>query len=181
MQIKKTDLLLLPNLLTLFRLFLLPFAFYFLLKKTNSGLVIAIILLGIAYFSDIFDGYLARKLNQISDLGRILDPTVDKIIIASLAIYLTVHHSFPLWVLILLLIEYSAISIGGIILIKKKKMVPTPTLFGKYTTSILGIALFFYLINLTFWKEVFLWIGVGMILITLFTYVRMFILNLSKP
>ena len=180
MQIKKSDLLLLPNLLTLFRLFLLPFAFHFILKKTNSGLIIAIILLGIAYFSDIFDGYLARKLNQISDLGQILDPTVDKIIIASLAIYLTVHHGLPIWVLVLVLAEYLAIILGGVILIKRKKEVPTPKLFGKYTASILGIVLFFYLIDLVFWKQVFLWIGVVMILITLFTYVRMFILKLKK-
>jgi cardiolipin synthase (CMP-forming) len=180
MQIKKSDFLLLPNLLTLFRLFLLPFAFYFLLRKTNSGLIVAIILLGVAYFSDMLDGYLARKLNQISDLGKILDPTVDKIIIALLAIYLTVHHGFPMWVLVLILAEYLAITLGAVILIKKQKEVPTPKLFGKYAVSILGIVLFFYLINLTFWKEVFLWIGAGMILITSFTYMRMFILKLKK-
>jgi cardiolipin synthase len=174
-KIKTKDLLLVPNLITLLRLFLLPFIFYFLLKNTRSDFIIALLLLGIAYFSDMFDGWVARKLHQESDLGKILDPVVDKLAVGAVAIYTVVFKGFPLWVLVLILAKDILILLGGWYLLRKRKVVPQPSKWGKYTVSLWGVVLFLYLIELSFWKELLLWIGVGMILITFFTYLKKFL------
>lgn len=171
-EIRLRDFLLIPNLITLLRLFLLPFMFYFLLKDTSSDFIIAMVLLGIAYFSDTLDGYFARRLHQESDLGKILDPLVDKVAIGAVAIYTLIYKGFPLWALILVLAKDILIVLGGWYLVKKRKIVPRPNRWGKYTVSIWGVVLFLYLIELSFWRELLLWIGAGMILITLFTYLR---------
>jgi len=176
-RIKKRDLLLIPNLITLLRVFLLPFIFYFLLKNTTIDFLIALFLLGIAYFSDIFDGWVARKLHQESELGKILDPLVDKLAVGSVAVYTVIYKEFPLWALVLMLVKDVLIVLGGWYLLKKRKIVPQPNKWGKYTVSLWGVVLFFYLIELSFWKELLLWIGVGMILITFYTYFRTFLAN----
>jgi len=175
LKIKKSDFLLVPNLLTFLRLFLLPFIFYLLLRNNTSDFIIAMILLGIAYFSDIFDGWLARKLRQESELGKILDPLVDKLAVGSVAIYTVIYKGFPLWALVLVLAKDILIVLGGWYLLKIRKIVPQPNKWGKYTVSLWGIVLFFYLIELSFWKEFLLWIGVGMIFITFFTYLKTFL------
>jgi cardiolipin synthase len=171
-KIKTGDLLLLPNLITLLRLFLLPFIFYFLLKNTTSDFIIALVLIAIAYFSDMVDGWVARKFNQESDLGKILDPLVDKLAIGAVAIYTVIYKGFPLWVLVLILTKDILIISGGWYLLRKRKIVPQPNKWGKYTVALWGVIIFFYLIELSFWKVLLLWMGVGMILITLFTYLR---------
>ena len=75
----------LPNIITLIRLAIIPFYTYFLL---TNDLFIAAILYGVAAISDILDGYLARRLNQTSNLGKIIDPLADKIIVIISLIYL---------------------------------------------------------------------------------------------
>jgi CDP-diacylglycerol--glycerol-3-phosphate 3-phosphatidyltransferase len=174
-EIRLRDFLLLPNLITLLRLFLLPLIFYFLLKDTTSDFILALILIGIAYFSDMLDGYFARKLHQESDLGKILDPLVDKLAVGSVALYTVIYKGFPLWALILVLTKDILIVLGGFYLVTKRKTVPQPNKWGKYTVCMWGVVLFLYLIELSFWKELLLWIGVGMILITLFTYLKRFL------
>ena len=179
-RIKTKDILLVPNLITLLRLFLLPFIFFFLLKNTPSDFRIAVVLMGIAYFSDIFDGYFARKLNQESELGRILDPLVDKLAVGSVALYTVIYRGFPLWALILLITKDVLIVIGGWYLLRKRKIVPQPNRWGKYTVSLWGVVLFLYLVELSFWRELLLWLGVLMISITLFTYFRKFLTDYSS-
>jgi cardiolipin synthase len=174
-KIKAGDLLLIPNLITLVRLLSLPFILYFLLKNTTSDFIIALILMGIAYFSDMIDGWVARKLNQESDLGKILDPLVDKLAIGAVAIYTVIYKGFPLWALVLILSKDILILLGGWYLLRKKKVVPQPNKWGKYTVALWGVILFLYLIELSFWKGLLLWVGVVMILITFVSYFKMFL------
>jgi len=180
MLIKKSEIFLVPNLLTILRLILLPFIFFFLFKNTTKDLIYAIILMGIVYFSDVFDGYLARKLNQKSDFGKILDPIVDKIVIFCFSLYVLFYKGFPLWAFVLILIKDISILSGGLYLIKKKNIIPTPNFWGKYTASVLGVVLFLYILEIDSLKILGLWIGVGMVLVTIFTYVKLFIHSMQK-
>lgn len=66
----------LPNALSLFRIFCIPFFFFFLLAKNDPGML-AVLLLGSV--SDFLDGYLARKLRVESEIGALLDPLADKL------------------------------------------------------------------------------------------------------
>ena len=79
------QLLLIPNILTLSRIFLIFPSIYFLEK---SEFLIASLLILIVLLTDFFDGYLARKLNQTSYLGAILEPVADKLVVIAFFTYL---------------------------------------------------------------------------------------------
>ena len=68
-----------PNLMGLFRIIVSPIIAWNLIKLNSK---LALILLAIAFLTDLFDGYLARKLNQTSKLGAVLDPIADKMLFA---------------------------------------------------------------------------------------------------
>lgn len=81
-----------PNILTLLRIFLIPvFVVVFYLPYSWSRPVSAIIFI-LAALTDLFDGYLARRLNQVSPLGAFLDPVADKLMVAVVLIVLLQQH-----------------------------------------------------------------------------------------
>lgn len=72
-----------PNLITTFRLILTPFLFYLLLQPGTRPKVVGLVVFGVAAVSDLWDGYLARRHEQITDFGRLVDPLADKLLLAS--------------------------------------------------------------------------------------------------
>lgn len=74
-----------PNLLSVIRIILVPFFAYFYM---NGKVAVAIVILVLSGLSDFFDGKIARKFNQISELGKLLDPVADKITQITLALLL---------------------------------------------------------------------------------------------
>ena len=65
-----------PNLLSLLRIIVIPFFAYFFIKGNALWAIIVLFLSGV---SDFLDGKIARKFNQVSDLGKVLDPVADKL------------------------------------------------------------------------------------------------------
>lgn len=106
------QLLLVPNILTLSRIFLILPSIYF-LEKSQFGLAIFCII--ILLHTDFFDGYLARKLNQTSDLGALLDPIADKLVVIAFFTHLLIANSVaPFYVYLVFtrdLLQLSAIPI----------------------------------------------------------------------
>ena len=84
----------LPNLLSLLRLALVPVFLYLIL--TNQPLI-AFLVLALASFTDWLDGYLARKLNQVTRIGALLDPAADRLYIFATLIGLAITGSIPAW------------------------------------------------------------------------------------
>lgn len=83
-----------PNLITLSRIAIIPFILYFILNDQHIN---ACLLFVYAAISDFLDGFIARKCaTQSSFLGSILDPLADKLLIGSLAITLTINNMIPL-------------------------------------------------------------------------------------
>lgn len=78
----------LPNLMTTLRIALIPFLIVFLYFDRQSTNVVSCIIFIIASVTDFIDGYLARKYNIVTDLGKIIDPAADKILVASALIVL---------------------------------------------------------------------------------------------
>lgn len=74
-----------PNLLSVIRIILVPFFAYFYM---NGKVAVAVVILVLSGLSDFFDGKIARKFNQISELGKLLDPVADKITQITLALLL---------------------------------------------------------------------------------------------
>jgi len=79
MQIRARDLLLIPNILTLTRIALVFIPAYLISLQNPDYRIYMLIAIAVGMATDILDGTLARKLSQISDLGKILDPLADKV------------------------------------------------------------------------------------------------------
>lgn len=98
----------LPNYLTLARIVIVPLLVVVLLTPVAdrwfgmSGYVLAIIIFLIASFTDILDGHLARRRNQVSTLGKFLDPIADKLLISAALIVLVEKHLAPSWAVVII-------------------------------------------------------------------------------
>ena len=97
----RKEVLTIPNAITGIRALGIPLFLYAYLALENSGLALTILIIGA--MSDYFDGKVARRLNQESALGALLDPTIDRLYIAATVIALVVNSVVPLWLLILLI------------------------------------------------------------------------------
>ncbi|MEO0225785.1 MAG: CDP-alcohol phosphatidyltransferase family protein, partial [candidate division WOR-3 bacterium] len=108
------------NLVSGSRLVFIPFIIYFLIKNLRLW---ALIFIMISYLTDLIDGYLARRLNQISFYGKIIDPVTDKLNLAAILITLYFTDAFPLWCLIIVLLRDILILAGSLFLIKYQESV----------------------------------------------------------
>jgi len=102
--------LIVPNLITLFRLLLIPVFVVLLINPTDQGLFIATIVFIVAAFTDYLDGVLARRWGAISNFGKLLDPLADKILVMAALVMLVGLRSdvtgapwIPAWMVVLIL------------------------------------------------------------------------------
>lgn len=167
MKVSRQEWFYIPNLLTMFRLVTFPIPLYFIATGHNY---IALVLICLGILTDVADGILARKLNQISELGKILDPLSDKLAVASLAIFLCIYRGFPLWAVILIIARDLAILIGGFIAMKRNLAIPTSNMLGKLTALAWSLLLLFYLTPFTVIQQILLIIAAVMVPISFGLY-----------
>lgn len=128
---KKNENLTIPNLLSGVRILLIaPFVACYLTDHT----IWAWVVLGVSGVTDFLDGRLARHLNQITDLGKILDPAADKMTQGAVAICLAIKQPL-LWPLLgLFVLKEFLMLIAGVILVKHKKRPCAAKWYGKIAT-----------------------------------------------
>jgi CDP-diacylglycerol---glycerol-3-phosphate 3-phosphatidyltransferase len=100
----------LPTWITVSRLLGVPFLLYFLHQPTSQSRWISLIIFLIAAGTDWLDGYLARRLNQVTDLGKFLDPLVDKLLVLAPLLMLIELGQIPAWGVFLILGRELAIA-----------------------------------------------------------------------
>lgn len=93
----------LPNTITLSRLFLTAGFIAFIASESTWAHFTALILFVIAAASDFLDGYLARKLNLVTPLGKLLDPLADKILVCSAFVLMSAKGICPVWITALII------------------------------------------------------------------------------
>ncbi len=167
MKINFKDILLAPNLISLFRLCLAVPFIYFLELSLNDSVYFSYIiyLILIAFVSDILDGYIARKINKITELGKLLDPIADKILVAIIIIYLYLMNKVPLFYLYAIILRDLIIFAGGIFVSRRIGRVLPSNLLGKAT--VFSIGLFFITILFNASQRGLLYIGLLYISLTL--------------
>jgi CDP-diacylglycerol--glycerol-3-phosphate 3-phosphatidyltransferase len=112
----------LPNSLTIFRVLALPFCAYALFRNGGNDTdwrIIAFTLFFIVGLSDVLDGKIARDRNQITELGKLLDPIADKAMLATATIGASILGMLPWWITIVFLIRESAVTILRFAVLKK--------------------------------------------------------------
>ena len=178
--IRRTPVLTVANGLSLARLILLiPIA---VLLRSNVGAVpvTAIVLICLGWISDGLDGMTARRLHQVSELGKILDPVADKIFVLVLLIILTAARGFPAWLLAVVIPRDLAILWGSLYLIRRRKTVEPSVLWGKITTNLLMATLVVYLAN---WTMLMPWLLAAIVfsaVISTWQYARFFFMALKR-
>jgi CDP-diacylglycerol---glycerol-3-phosphate 3-phosphatidyltransferase len=100
----------LPNAITFSRLLGIPFLLYGLYNPTPEARWICLTIFLVAALTDWLDGYLARKLNQITDLGKFLDPLVDKLLVLAPLLVLVELGKIPAWGVFVILARELAIA-----------------------------------------------------------------------
>ncbi|YAI82788.1 MAG: CDP-diacylglycerol--glycerol-3-phosphate 3-phosphatidyltransferase [cyanobacterium endosymbiont of Rhopalodia sterrenbergii] len=100
----------LPTLVTLSRLLGLPFMFYFLHDPTPSNRWISVAIFIVSAGTDWLDGYLARRLHQVTELGKFLDPLVDKLLVLAPLLSLIELEKVPYWGVFLIIGRELAIT-----------------------------------------------------------------------
>lgn len=141
---KLNEIFTIPNILSMFRIVLLPFIVWFFVCKEDH--VMAIVILLISGLSDILDGFIARKFNMISDFGKIIDPVADKLTQGILLICLIFKYAQVLWILGVFILKEFIMIMMGYMIIKRKNQVNSAKWYGKLNTVIIYSAIFFMII-----------------------------------
>jgi CDP-diacylglycerol--glycerol-3-phosphate 3-phosphatidyltransferase len=175
----------LPNKLTLARIAAIPLllAVYPAAIAFDSAFlaVVCALTFAVAAFTDLVDGYLARKYGNVTPLGALLDQVADKMLVAAALVLLAAAHAVPAFLAALLICR--DIAVNGIRLMALERQVTVAVSdFGKWKTTILSVAIFCLFVNRPLWGLPFtevgmvgMWVGLALSLYSAWAYGRGFL------
>lgn len=138
----KKDFFTIPNMLSLFRLLLIPvYIVIYLNAQSDVDYYIAGGILAVSCLTDMIDGQIARHFNMISTIGKILDPLADKITQFALIICLSSKYEGVFALMILFVIKEIFQLVAGLITIRKGQMLTGALISGKISTAVLFVSL----------------------------------------
>ncbi len=126
----------LPNFLSFLRILLIP-GFLYLLQTGRSGEAFAVMI--IALLTDWLDGRAARWTNEVSDMGKILDPLADKLCLASVALYFLWKGELPLWFVLFAVLRDLVIFIGAAWIRHRHNVLTTSLWPGKWAVGFVSM------------------------------------------
>ena len=128
-----------PNLISLLRILLIPVFSYLIVHRPST--LAGIVLLSFVVATDWVDGAIARRTNQVSELGKILDPVADRLAIAAGLAALVIRGAFPLWAALLILVRDALVLIAGAALLSARRVRLDVRFIGKTATFCLMAAI----------------------------------------
>ena len=148
-----------PNLLSLFRLCLIPMFMLLYLREENYPATAGILIL--SGLTDIADGFIARRFHMTSDLGKVLDPTADKLTQLAMLICLLTRFPLMVWPLALLVLKETVDTVLGALVIRKTGIVCGAEWHGKAATCALFAAMVLHVL----WFEIPTNLSLGLIIL----------------
>lgn len=133
-----------PNILSMFRLLLLPVIVYTYINQKDY--VLTGVLLLVSGITDLLDGYIARTFNMMSDLGKILDPVADKATQAVVLLCLVTRFRWLIIPFICIVIKELFMSCIGMVVIKKTREVHGALWHGKVATFMLDFMIIVHIV-----------------------------------
>lgn len=150
-----------PNILTFCRIVLIaPFLYFFITERYIEATAILVA----SGLSDCFDGFLARKLNQVSDLGKLLDPVADKLTLVAVAVCICIMFPIVIPLMVILALKDLLMLCGGLYMIKKGIKPPAAKWYGK-----VGTIVFYFSVCLIVFLKAFFQIESDILTIVLMT------------
>ncbi|MDR1329539.1 MAG: CDP-alcohol phosphatidyltransferase family protein [Oscillospiraceae bacterium] len=127
----------LPNLLSGFRICLVPVFVFAYFADDGEVKVWAVSIYIVAAVTDFLDGFIARRLSSTSNLGKVLDPLGDKLMTAAALSCITIDGLIPAWAIAAVVVKELLMGIGGLVLHSKAKAeIPPSNIFGKTATVV---------------------------------------------
>lgn len=132
-RVDTKDIFTIPNILSFMRILLIiPFMIMFLYEKY----VAAAIMIGVSGLTDCCDGFLARKLHQVSEFGKLLDPIADKLTLLAVGVAICIMSPEIITIMVILIIKDILMIIGASALVKNKIKPPQARWYGKLGTML---------------------------------------------
>ena len=126
----------LPNFLSFLRILLIP---WFIYSLDSGETQTAIIIMVVALLSDWFDGQTARWTNEVSDMGKILDPLADKLCLASVALYYLWKGELPVWFVAFVVFRDLVIFFGAAWIRHRHNVLTTSLWPGKWAVGFVSM------------------------------------------
>jgi len=163
-----------PNGLTFLRL-LLVIPMILCLSRGEILLAAGLIVLGV--ITDLTDGLVARKLNQCSDFGRLLDPVVDKLAVVSVSLFLVASPDFslPLWFFLFVAVREIAVMVLGLVMVRRNSRIQESNKPGKRSAFATGMVVLLFALQWEMAAQIMLWIAVLMTLYSTVVYFCLFL------
>ncbi len=180
----KKELLTIPNLLSLFRLVMIPvYMLVYLRADSRADYCVAAGILAVSCLTDAVDGKIARHFDMISTVGKILDPVADKATQFTLIVCLAMTRPV-LWILVaLFVVKESFQLIAGVHNLRKGKMLNGALFTGKVCTTLLFVSMILLVLfpnmNPTLVLAITVLDGISMV-VTLISYIRVYTRPSSK-
>ncbi|MFL2100734.1 CDP-alcohol phosphatidyltransferase family protein [Desemzia sp. FAM 23989] len=134
---KGKEIFTIPNILSIIRLILVPvFVSFYVNADSIQDYRIAGLIILFSGITDLVDGIIARKFNQITDIGKLLDPVADKVTQAAILFCLMVRFQYMWIIVILFLVKELSMLFWNIVLIKKNKKLDGALWYGKVSTAV---------------------------------------------
>lgn len=151
LEFEKKHIWTIPNIMGYFRIVLIPlFCYLFLTAEIELDYYKAGIVVVISTLTDFLDGFVARKFNMITELGKCIDPLADKLTHAALAGCLATKYPL-LWIILgIMIVKEIYMLIRGWKMLKKNKKLPGALWFGKISTAVFFVSICLLL----FWIDI---------------------------
>lgn len=137
-----------PNLISLLRLLLVPIFWMVFWSQGTYHLFLGMVILAFAGLTDILDGYIARKYGLVTELGKILDPLADKLMVITAIFSLYQIRLLPVWLLVLIIAKEACIVMGSLFIMFGYRVRVSASKYGKAATVSVYIAIFYAAFNL---------------------------------
>lgn len=160
-----------PNILTTVRLVLVPMFGYLMYLKDYMPAAIFFI---VAVLTDFLDGFLARKFNQVTNFGKVMDPVADKLLVVTALCMLTIQNKLSIVIFIIVAVKEVLMGIGGILLYRNKKRISSADWYGKIASGIFYFAIVMLILNVKYSKT-FIIIAVAATVFALAKYIAKYI------
>jgi CDP-diacylglycerol---glycerol-3-phosphate 3-phosphatidyltransferase len=156
----------LPTKITLLRILLVPFLLAFLIAPSRVNALMAALIFAGAALTDWLDGHLARSTQQVTTLGKLLDPIADKILLAAGLIPLVGLGRVPAWMAAIMLIREFAVS-GLREIAAAEQVIIHASPMAKAKTALQIAAILFLILNYQSWPLTFYTVGMGLLILSL--------------
>ncbi len=170
----KEKLINVPNILSISRVFLVPFFSYFLIKEK---VIFSFLVLCTIVLTDALDGFIARFFSNETKIGKILDHVIDKFVIAWIMITLSYLRDFPLWGTFLVIGRDFLSLLAGVYILRKNRLFGS-NIFGKISGFFFAITTLLFLFSSKV-RFIFFYLTIISFFVASITYSIKFVRNLQ--